>query len=196
MEQITQHELYIPVMFFILGMIGSMAAFGAGLGAFITTKTLTRLANKLYACIRLEEAADIKAPGPDVRKDTAKQKKQTTKKENVSQDNRLQQKNPEQGEIQKICGTCIHRGTGRCDEGCPYHPKYVYMPIRQNKDVSQHSARSQAQEAKNEIQEPNENAYMGGDSDCYTYCPTYTKYGRCYEECPIAQEQTALAAEQ
>ena len=51
-------ELLPYIMFFVLGSVGTMAAFGAGFGAFITTKTLTRLANKIYKKIREDERND------------------------------------------------------------------------------------------------------------------------------------------
>jgi hypothetical protein len=202
MTILQQHDLYLPVMYFILGSIGTMAAFGAGLGTFLTTKTLTRLANKVYACIRHQESADIKAEKPLSKKEAARQNKAFLNQTSVSHKQIPAAAAADHNEIQKMigerCNSCRVNGTPACTDSCPHHPRHIsYFPEFQQhpqQPVSQYQHRPMPAAAPHEIQaEQSGGVYLGGSNDCYSYCKHFGQYGKCYQECTMAQAQTTPA---
>ena len=164
MEVITQHPMFTYAVFFILGAIGSSAAFGIGFGAYLASKSLTGLAGGTKNVSRDEAAADPRAKQNEIQK----------KKESP-------------------CGKkCKYFAKhGGCDDKCALSAKLAAIEqITQSTQqaVSQAQPTSPELPGQSEIQQP-VNAFLGGSSDCYAYCKLYNDTGKCDPNCPIVQSQ-------
>jgi len=183
-------EEILPLIFiFLLGMIGSMAAFGIGLGSYLGSKKMMRVNavwEKLTTRKKKEEVSDNVHIENESKRRESKEVPEKSKRTKPDVQEVPKKKKPLPSEtVKERINDNKQEDDEHCYSYCDYYAKFGECfedcEMEQNQQL-------EGQETFDSIDNKMKacTAYNGETKDTKVYCKVFGKVGICFSECPMA----------